>query len=131
MGTSVDDVHEDCYACVWANKQLGYYANWEPVVDVKIIKKPVATEQNLGAFLRNRIAEAEDQVNSPKHYTQGGIETIDYIRAKLGKKGTVAYCMGNVLKYTSRWQDKNGQEDLKKAQWYLNYAINIMDKECT
>ena len=35
----------------------------------------------------------------------------------------VAYCEGNVLKYTHRWRYKNGVEDLKKAQWYLNKMI--------
>lgn len=64
-----------------------------------------------------------DNVNSPNHYTQGGIETIDYIKAKLGKKGFVDYCMGNVLKYSSRYQHKNGLEDLQKAQVYLGWAI--------
>ena len=68
-----------------------------------------------------------DNVNSPDHYTAGGIETIDYIKAKLGTEGTINYCMGNVIKYTSRWQDKNGLEDLKKARWYLEYAIDLLD----
>lgn len=62
-------------------------------------------------------------VHSPSHYTKGGIETIDFIRAKLGPDGFRAYCLGNVLKYVTRWQDKNGEEDLKKAQVYLEWAI--------
>lgn len=71
----------------------------------------------------------KDNVNSPDHYTAGGIETIDYIKAKLGIEGTINYCMGNVIKYTSRWQDKNGLEDLKKARWYLNYAIDLLEQK--
>jgi hypothetical protein len=64
-----------------------------------------------------------DLVNQPEHYLKGGIETIDFIRAKLGSEGFRAYCLGNVLKYVSRWQDKDGLQDLKKAQVYLDWAV--------
>lgn len=62
-------------------------------------------------------------VSSPPHYTTGGIETIDYIRAKLGAAGFRAYCLGNVLKYVSRWQHKGGQKDLEKAGTYMQWAL--------
>lgn len=65
-----------------------------------------------------------DNVNQPSHYKVGGIEAIDYIAAKLGNDGFRAYCVGNVLKYASRWQAKNGIEDLRKASVYLCWAIN-------
>lgn len=59
-----------------------------------------------------------DMVNHPPHYTDGGIETIDFIDAK-----KLDYHLGNVVKYITRADKKNGMEDLKKAQWYLNRAI--------
>jgi hypothetical protein len=65
----------------------------------------------------------DDFINHPKHYTEGGIEVIQYIRAKLGKEGYIAYCMGNVYKYTSRYKHKGGVEDLQKAKVYLDWAI--------
>lgn len=65
-----------------------------------------------------------NNVHHPDHYTGGGIEAIDYIRAKLGPEGFRAYCLGNVLKYVSRHALKNGEEDLAKAQVYLGWAIN-------
>ena len=68
-----------------------------------------------------------DSVNHPPHYTSGGIETIDYLRAKLGPLPFLGYCIGNVLKYVSRYQFKNGLEDLKKAQVYLQWAIETME----
>lgn len=64
-----------------------------------------------------------DMVNSPPHYTLGGIETIDFIQAKLSPEGFHAYCLGNALKYISRADHKGGEEDLRKAQWYLNRAL--------
>lgn len=66
----------------------------------------------------------KDPVNAPPHYTEGGIEAIDYIAAKLGPEGFRAYCLGNVLKYVSRWQHKDGEQDLRKAAVYLGWAIN-------
>ena len=59
-----------------------------------------------------------DLVNHPPHYKAGGIETIDFIEAK-----RLGYHLGNVVKYISRAQHKGGMEDLLKAQWYLNRAI--------
>lgn len=70
------------------------------------------------------ISIPKDPVNAPPHYTEGGIEAIDYIAAKLGHEGFRAYCLGNVLKYVSRWQHKDGEQDLRKAQVYLGWAIN-------
>ena len=61
-------------------------------------------------------------VHRPPHYNQGGMEAIDYIKQQLGD-GIVDYCEGNVLKYLHRWRFKNGLQDLKKAQWYLNKMI--------
>ena len=66
-----------------------------------------------------RMATAADNVNHPSHYKTGGIETIDFIEAK-----DLGYHLGNVVKYITRADHKgNRKEDLLKAQWYLNRAI--------
>ena len=63
-----------------------------------------------------------DPVNHPKHYTAGGIETIDFIEAK-----RLGYNLGNVVKYITRSGLKGNQlEDLRKAQWYLTREINTL-----
>ena len=60
-----------------------------------------------------------DLVNSPAHYTKGGIETIDFIEAK-----ELDYHLGNVIKYISRANLKgNKLENLKKAKWYMDRAV--------
>lgn len=64
-----------------------------------------------------------DNVNHPSHYADKEIEVIDYIRDTLGADEFVGYCIGNVLKYTSRWRKKGGLEDLEKAKVYLEWAI--------
>jgi hypothetical protein len=69
-----------------------------------------------------------DNVNKPSHYTQGGIECIDAIRASLGLAEFADYCKGNIIKYIWRYRFKNGIEDLKKAAVYLNWMIDAEEK---
>ena len=70
---------------------------------------------------------SHDAVNAPVHYT-GKIECIDYLRDKLTPAEFTGFCIGNVLKYCSRWRKKDGLQDLKKAQVYLNWAIENEEK---
>lgn len=65
---------------------------------------------------------------NPSHYQGNNIECIDYIIEVLGEEGTIAYCQGNVTKYLHRWKMKNGLEDLKKAQWYINKMVELETK---
>ena len=67
------------------------------------------------------LSPPDDMVNSPTHYTSGGIETIDFIEAK-----ELDYCLGNCVKYISRAGKKSEKklEDLNKAMWYLKRAIS-------
>ena len=64
-----------------------------------------------------------DMVNSPPHYTQGGIETIQAIRAALTPEEFRGYCKGSVLAYVWRERHKGGDEDLGKSVWYLNKLL--------
>lgn len=62
-----------------------------------------------------------DAVNHPAHYTDGGIEVIDFIESK-----RLGYHLGNVIKYICRAGKKGtnmGLQDLQKARWYLDRAI--------
>jgi hypothetical protein len=72
-----------------------------------------------------------DNVNSPSHYGQGKIECIEYIRDFLTKEEYIGYLRGNIAKYLHRFAYKGKpEEDLKKAQWYLNRLIEeITDME--
>lgn len=74
------------------------------------------------------MADDKDMVNSPSHYTQGSIECIDAI-AQVVKDldGMEAMCTGNAIKYLWRWKHKNGVEDLRKAQWYLQRMIDSLE----
>ena len=79
----------------------------------RIEKLQEATEKELN--MKN------DNVNSPNHYRQGGIECIEAIKASMSQKGFKDYLKGNVMKYIWRYENKGkAVEDIEKAIWYLN-----------
>ncbi len=70
--------------------------------------------------------ESDDKmVSHPTHYqSKNGLEVIDVIEAFTeGLFGIEATDTGNILKYICRWKNKNGIQDLEKAQWYLTHLI--------
>lgn len=69
-----------------------------------------------------------DNVNHPTHYTSTKIETIEIIRDKLSAEAFEGFCIGNVLKYVTRYKLKNGLEDLQKARWYLDKIIRVKEE---
>lgn len=71
--------------------------------------------------LENMIATSalNKQVDG-SHYRDKGIQPIIYIHAN-----NLGFCEGNVVKYVTRWRDKNGVADLKKAIHYLELLIEL------
>ena len=59
---------------------------------------------------------------SPDHY-KGEIECIQCIKASMSKIEFMGYLKGNVHKYTWRYRQKNGLEDLQKSKVYLDWLI--------
>jgi hypothetical protein len=71
-----------------------------------------------------------DVVNHPPHYTgggEGGIECIEAIEAQLTAEEYRGYLKGKCVKYLWRERHKGGVESLKKAQWYLNRLVKILE----
>ena len=69
----------------------------------------------------------DKMVDHPQHYNMGKYEVIDVLEDwNLGPHEF------NVVKYIARARHKDNEvEDLKKARWYLNRKINILEKEKT
>ena len=67
-----------------------------------------------------------DKVTKPDHYTSGTIECIDYIKDILSPEEYRGYLRGNIAKYMHRFRNKNGIEDLRKAEVYLGWLIEEM-----
>lgn len=86
-------------------------------------------EDPLDAAIKKLEFKAQDNVNSPPHYTQGGIETIDFIEAKLTREEIIGAYKFNVLKYGARANLKNGEEDLRKMNYYSNRLMKILEKK--
>ena len=59
-----------------------------------------------------------DDVNKPEHYNQGEIECYDALKCMLSKEELIGYLRGNSFKYRWRFRQKNGKQDLEKAEWY-------------
>jgi len=75
------------------------------------------------ATLVKTMTSHSDPVN-PSHYKQGSVECIDALAAATHDlQGLDAVCTANAIKYLWRWKQKNGVEDLKKAQWYIDRLI--------
>ena len=72
----------------------------------------------------NAQIRANGQQVGGSHYAVKTIQPWDYIIAN-----DLGYLEGNVVKYVSRWKDKGGIEDLKKAQHYLKKLIEVTEKD--
>ena len=64
--------------------------------------------------------KAMDKQIGGDHYKQFKIEPIEFI-----EKNKLSFCQGNVIKYVTRFRDKNGLEDLKKAKHYIDLLIQL------
>ena len=68
---------------------------------------------------------SESNPVEPSHYADMNLPPVEYIMAN---EGEFTWCIANVIKYVSRYKRKNGLEDLKKAQWYLERQIQQLEK---
>ena len=70
----------------------------------------------------------KDNVNSPSHYNYGEIEVIDYCDqvCKTYPPQLAPYVF-NAIKYLSRANYKNGQEDINKAKYYVQRLFDMWD----
>ena len=72
-------------------------------------------------------APEKEAVNHPAHY-QGKHECIDEMIALFGVEAVKHFCMCNVYKYRYRAANKNGQEDLDKADWYMDKLMELEEQ---
>ena len=66
-----------------------------------------------------------DNVNAPAHYVTGKYECIEVMEEVYGTEAVKDFCLCNAFKYLYRTNRKNGVEDLKKAQWYINRYLKL------
>lgn len=75
--------------------------------------------------------QKKDVISHPDHYKLNGldIEVRDVIKSVLGTIGFIGFYEGNIIKYILRANKKNGLEDYKKAQQYLDWLIEELDED--
>ena len=67
-----------------------------------------------------------DNVNHPSHYEANtSIECIEAMELMFDFYDVQQFCLCNAFKYIWRHKHKNGLEDLDKAQWYINHAVQL------
>ena len=54
------------------------------------------------------------------HYKKLSIQPVEYT-----VKNNLSYLQGNVIKYVTRYKDKNGKEDVIKAKHYLDLILEL------
>lgn len=66
------------------------------------------------------IESEDDMINHPNHYCrEDAMESIEEMVLIFGKEAVKNFCLCNVWKYRYRAANKNGEEDLRKSDWYI------------
>ena len=112
-------VRQPCERCGTTQNVVAHHEDYNKPLEVLWLCKYHHKERHMEIEKENKDKPKPDMVNHPPHYTQGGIETIEYIRAKLSPEEYVGYLRGNIMKYTSRIGLKGeSSEDSGKIEWY-------------
>lgn len=102
------------------------------------ISKYISGEREPRITFLKRIADALDvpadeflyeKVDHPEHY-QGKNECIDVMIAMFGAEAVKSFCRCNAYKYRFRADRKNGEEDIRKAEWYESKLIELEGEKC-
>lgn len=67
-----------------------------------------------------------ENVIRPKHYKVGGMDTIKILKTKMTPEEYKGFLKGNIMKYLTRADYKNGIEDYEKAQYYMNELVKTV-----
>lgn len=122
--------------CVISKIEHGKGATKETEMKIENGIKNITLDEKVEIFLEEL---AKDDKNSkedkikPNYYSLNikgvDIEVMDIIEyVTKGMTGLEAFSIGNVIKYVIRSKNKNGLEDLKKAEEYLHRLILKKEK---
>lgn len=117
----INDNTMDCNDC-W-NREIP-----EPLSDTPQAPESVENASDDKILIDDEKCLKNDPVNHPKHYT-GKYECIDVMTELFGVDAVKNFCACNAFKYIWRFREKNGIEDVKKADWYLNKLIELEEGE--
>lgn len=101
---------------------LGYSKTPPPLPNLKI-GLDLAEGPDKSVFVRGSHTSALGEQEGGDHYRKLKIQPIEYIHAN-----SIPFAEGSVIKYVTRWRDKNGIADLKKAKHFLELLIELEEK---
>lgn len=117
----------------WATIEIFDY-DGSGVVDARIIERKEESEMDKNeentyeVKCENEESESQfDTVNNPAHYASTSVECIDIMIETQGMEAVRDFCLCNAFKYLWRHNIKNGNEDVKKAAWYLNKYLELTE----
>ena len=98
--------------------------NLEKLIHMSRGEKMINMSTDLNPIKRDK----KETVNHPSHYNrEGALEAIDEMILLFGIEEVKIFCKLNAWKYRYRAADKNGEEDLKKSDWYINKYKKLVD----
>lgn len=134
------DIYED-NSVVIVNIDSWFYVNFEQALTLKErFGYPISFEEFEMRYLEtvpvdkimthdDEVKSVSDMVNSPSHYKQFGREVIETMADISTNEEFKGYLKLNAIKYLSRYQGKNGVEDLSKAIWYVTKLKEVLEEE--
>jgi len=88
-----------------------------------------AEEKAFKAIEERQSRESTGDNINPEHYRKGGIETIEYMKAKSTEEEFRGHLRLTAIKYLSRYGHKDQRvQELKKAAWYVERLIEELEK---
>lgn len=73
------------------------------------------------------VPQESSSVNHPSHYNKGKYECLEVMIDVFGKEAVQTFCLLNAFKYVWRSKQKNGMEDIQKANFYLKKYEELSD----
>lgn len=122
-GDPIEDGYIWCPQCPLKDTDncVSKYSHCSGKVDAweAIAKYMTETKQETPVKTPKRLKKG-DAVDHPDHYNQGEIECIDAMIAAFGEEKVRDWCVMTSFKYHWRYHHKNGDEDIRKASWYID-----------
>ena len=129
-----------CHSSTWCNQRgcnnsitcplYKFTDSCFETTDDKIIERNFDLVSKMPDYIGEKETTKHDPVNHPSHYCQEGqMECIDEMILLFGVEAVKHFCLCNAWKYRYRSNQKNGDEDLKKAAWYVNKYRELCNNE--
>ena len=88
----------------------------------------IHSDKEIALWVKEKKDSAVDNINKPTHYHKNGIDVIGFAEAQFSKEEQKGFHRINAIKYITRYDRKNGIEDLNKAKFYIDKLIEMEEQ---